>query len=205
LRARKSAGAPSPHARDSSPHRRPGVPVPARFERAPRQHATDIEIRDNFPLSGIYPRAIIPRLGRGIPFCPDLLGKRVQDHLGSNRRLAFRAVAFQAAVALLAGLVAGVVAGRIAGFAACIGAASMALANAAQAQIALGGGVQVAGSAFARLLLGTLAKWFLVVAVWWGAIAVVGAAPIAALCGLFAAALVHPLVVFHGSRMKRER
>lgn len=141
----------------------------------------------------------------GIPFCPDLLGKRVQDHLGSNRRLAFRAVAFQAAAALLAGLVAGALAGRIAGFAACIGGTSMALANAAQAHIALGGGVQVPGAAFARLLLGTLVKWFVVVAVWWGAIAVVGAAPLSALGGLLAAAVVHPLVVFHGSRVKRER
>ena len=141
----------------------------------------------------------------GIPFCPDLLGKRVQDHLGSNRRLAFRAVAFQAAVAVLAGLVAGALAGRIAGLAACIGAASMALANAAQTQIALGGGVQVPGAAFARLLLGTLAKWLVVVAVWWGAIAIVGAAPVPAIGGLLAAALVHPLVVFLGSRMKRER
>jgi hypothetical protein len=162
-------------------------------------------IRDNFPLSAIYPRAIIPRLGRGDSVLPVLLGKRVQDHLGSHRRLAFRAVAFQAATAVLAGLVAWLVAGRIAGLAAVIGAMSMALANAAQAQLALGGGVQVPGAAFARLLLGTLAKWLVVVAVWWGAIAVVGKAPLAALAGLLAAAVVHPLVVLFGSRMKRER
>jgi len=106
---------------------------------------------------------------------------------------------------VLAGTVAWAVAGRNAGLAASIGAISMALANAAQAQLALGGGVQAPGAAFARLVLGTLAKWLVVVAVWWSAIAVVGKAPLAAICGLLAAALVHPLVVLHGSRVKRER
>jgi hypothetical protein len=129
----------------------------------------------------------------------------VQDHLGSHRRLAFRAVAVQAAVALLAGAVATATAGRIAGLAAAIGAASVALASAVQAQLALGGGIAPPSVAFARLLLGTLAKWLVVVAVWWGAIAIIGKAPIAAVAGLLAALLVHPLVVLLGTKVKRER
>jgi hypothetical protein len=129
----------------------------------------------------------------------------VRDPLSSHRRLAFRAVAWQFAIALLAGIVAGVVAGRIAGIAAAIGAMSLALANAAQAQLALGGGVQPAGAALARLVLGTLLKWLVVIVVWWGAIAVIGKAPLAALCGLFAAWLAHPLVFLHGTKVKRER
>jgi hypothetical protein len=129
----------------------------------------------------------------------------VQDHLGSHRRLAFRAAAVQAAVALLAGAIASASAGRIAGFAAAIGAASVALASVVQAQLALGGGIAPPGVAFARLLLGTLAKWLVIVAVWWGAIAIVGKAPIAAVAGLLAALLAHPLVVLLGTKVKRER
>jgi hypothetical protein len=108
-------------------------------------------------------------------------------------------------VALLAGAVASASAGRNAGFAAVIGAASVALASAVQAQLALGGGIASPGVAFARLLLGTLAKWLVVIAVWWGAIAIIGKAPIAAVAGLLAALLVHPLVVLLGTKVKRER
>jgi ATP synthase protein I len=129
----------------------------------------------------------------------------VQDPLASHRHLAYRAVAWQAATALIAGAVAGIVAGTDAGIAAGLGALSLALANAVHAWLALGGGVQAAGVAFARLLLGTLAKWLIVVAVWWGAIEVVGKAPLAALCGLLAASLAHPLVVLLGTKVKRER
>ena len=129
----------------------------------------------------------------------------MQDHLGSHRRLAFRAVAVQSAVALLAGAVAPAPAGRIAGLAAAIGAASVALASAVQAQLALGDGIAPPSVAFARLLLGTLAKWLVVVAVWWGAIAIIGKAPIAAVAGLLAALLVHPLVFILGTKVKRER
>jgi hypothetical protein len=50
-----------------------------------------------------------------------------------------------------------------------------------------------------------LAKWLVVIAVWWGAIAIIGKAPIAAVAGLLAALLVHPLVVLLGTKVKRER
>jgi hypothetical protein len=129
----------------------------------------------------------------------------VQDHLTRQRRIAFLAAGCQGLLAILAGSVAWMLAGKDAGRSAGIGAASLALASAAQAQMALGGGVQPPGAAFARLLLGTLAKWFVVVVVWWGAIAVIGKAPLAAVCGLLAASLVQPLVVLLGTKVKRER
>lgn len=89
--------------------------------------------------------------------------------------------------------------------AAAIGAGSVTVANALQARLALGGGVQPPSAAFLRLLLGTLVKWFVVVAVWWSSIAVVGKAPLAAIVGLFAASLAHPLVIHFGTKVKRER
>jgi hypothetical protein len=129
----------------------------------------------------------------------------VRDHLGSHRRLAYRAVACQALVALVVAAMAGAVSGRTAGMAAAIGAGSVTVANALQARLALGGGVQPPSAAFLRLLLGTLVKWFVVVAVWWSSLAVVGNAPLAALAGLFAASLAHPLVIHFGTKVKRER
>ena len=129
----------------------------------------------------------------------------MQDHLGSHRRLAFRAVACQALIAVLAGAAAVMVSGGAAGLAAVIGAGSLAVANALQAQFALGGGVQPPGAAFFRLVLGTLLKWLVVFVVWWSSIGVVGKAPLAAIVGLLAASLAHPLVVFLGTKVKRER
>ena len=89
--------------------------------------------------------------------------------------------------------------------AAAIGAGSVTVANALQAQLALGGGVQPPSAAFLRLLLGTLVKWLVVVAVWLSSIAVVEKAPLAAIVGLFAASLAHPLVIHFGTKVKRER
>jgi hypothetical protein len=130
----------------------------------------------------------------------------VQDHLSSHRRLAFRAVACQALVAVFAGAAAaGAISGRTAGMAAAIGAGSVAVANALQAQVALGGGVQPPSAVFLRLLLGTLVKWLVVVALWWSSIGVIGKAPLFAIGGLLAASLVHPLVVYLGTKVKRER
>ena len=129
----------------------------------------------------------------------------MQDHLGSHRRLAYRAVAWQALVALVAAAVAFAFSGRTAGMAAAIGAGSVAAANALQARIALGGGVQAPSAAFVRLLLGTLLKWLVVVAVLWSTIPVVGKAPLATILGLLAASLAHSLVVSFGTKVKRER
>jgi hypothetical protein len=193
-----------PSASSAAPHvsRAPHLETAGACSRtAPRERC----IRDNFPLSGVYPHCYNSASWQEVFLAAASIRGAVQDHLGSHRRLAFRAAAVQAAVALLAGAVASASAGRIAGFAAAIGAASVALASVVQAQLALGGGIAPPGVAFARLLLGTLAKWLVIVAVWWGAIAIVGKAPIAAVAGLLAALLAHPLVVLLGTKVKRER
>jgi F0F1-type ATP synthase assembly protein I len=76
-----------------------------------------------------------------------------------------RAVAIQAAAALLVALVAWVAAGPRQGLAAAVGGIAMLAGNALAAAVALGGGIQPAGAAFARLLLGTLGKWVVALAV----------------------------------------
>ena len=114
-------------------------------------------------------------------------------------------MACQALVAVAAAAIAGAVWGATAGLAAAIGAGSMAVANALQAQLALGGRVQPPGAAFLRLVLGTMLKWLVVFAVWWSSIGVIGKAPLAAIAGLLAATLAHPLVVYFGTKVKRER
>lgn len=130
---------------------------------------------------------------------------RPVDHLSANREIAFRAVAWQALVSALAGAVAWGLAGMIPGLAALIGGSSLAIANAAAAQLSLGGGVQAPRVAYARLLLGTIFKWVLVVGVWLGAMAVLKKAPLAAILGLLAAMVAHPVAILFAAKVKRER
>ena len=96
-------------------------------------------------------------------------------------------------------------AGANSGLAALIGGSSLALANAAAAQLSLGGGVQTPRAAYARLLLGTIFKWLLVVGVWLVAMAVLKKAPLAAILGLLAAAVAHPVAIIFAAKVKRER
>lgn len=129
----------------------------------------------------------------------------VPDHLKTSRELAFRAVWWQAAVALLSGLMAWALAGADAGVAAAVGASSLVLGNAAMAQMSLGGGILPPRGAYARLLIGAILKWLLVFGVWVGAMAVLKKAPLAALLGLLATMAVHPIVIIFGAKVKRER
>jgi F0F1-type ATP synthase assembly protein I len=81
-----------------------------------------------------------------------------------GRRAATRAVAVQAAVALF--VAAGfLVIGPRQALAAAVGGIAMLLANALNLALALGGGIQPASAAFARLLLGTLGKWLVAMVV----------------------------------------
>ncbi|HEU4992496.1 MAG TPA: ATP synthase subunit I [Luteimonas sp.] len=89
----------------------------------------------------------------------------MHDPIATGRRAAMRAVAIQAAAALLVALVAWVAAGPRQGLAAAVGGIAMLAGNALAAAVALGGGIQPAGAAFARLLLGTLGKWVVALAV----------------------------------------
>ena len=79
----------------------------------------------------------------------------------AGRRLARRAVALQGAVVLATAL-ACLLSGRQAAFGALAGGAAMTLGSAIAAWGAFGGGVEGAGMALGRLLLGTAAKWVVV-------------------------------------------
>src|SRR3546814_16353956 len=90
---------------------------------------------------------------------------RVHDPIATGRRAALRAVSIQAIVALLVAVGMLLLAGRIHGLAAAAGGIAMLAGNALAAAVALGGGIQPARAAFARLMLGTLGKWVVVMAV----------------------------------------
>ena len=79
----------------------------------------------------------------------------------AGRRLARRAVALQGAVVLATAL-ACLLSGRQAAYGALAGGAAMNLGSAIAAWGAFGGGVEGAGMALGRLLLGTAAKWVVV-------------------------------------------
>jgi hypothetical protein len=130
---------------------------------------------------------------------------RPLDHLSANREIAFRAAAWQALVSALAGLAAWGLAGADAGVAVGVGGGSIALANAVATQLCLGVGIRTPGAAYARLLLGTVVKWGLVVGVWLLAMTVLQKAPLAAMLGLLAAMAVYPIAIFFAAKVKRER
>lgn len=79
----------------------------------------------------------------------------------AGRRLARRTVALQGAVVLATAL-ACLLSGRQAAYGALAGGAAMTLGSAIAAWGAFGGGVEGAGMALGRLLLGTVAKWVVV-------------------------------------------
>lgn len=81
----------------------------------------------------------------------------------AGRRLARRAVALQGAVVLATAL-ACLLSGRQAAYGALAGGVAMTLGSAIAAWGAFGGGVEGAGMALGRLLLGTAAKWVVVAA-----------------------------------------
>jgi len=87
----------------------------------------------------------------------------VLNSAAAGRRLARRTMALQAAVTLATAL-ACLVSGREAASGALVGGVAMTLGNAIAAWGAFGGGVQGAGMALGRLLLGTAAKWVVVAA-----------------------------------------
>jgi F0F1-type ATP synthase assembly protein I len=88
----------------------------------------------------------------------------VHDPIAAGRSAAARAVAVEIATV---GLVAGafLLQGRREALAALAGGMAMAAGHALAAAVSFGGGIQPAGAAFARLLLGALGKWVVVVAV----------------------------------------
>jgi len=119
-----------------------------------------------------------------------------------GRRAATRAVAVQAAVALF--VAAGfLVAGPRQAMAAAAGGIAMLLANALNLALALGGGIQPAGAAFARLLLGTLGKWVVAIVVVAVALGPFRLPPLPLLAGLAGGMLAYLLAL--NLRMGRQR
>lgn len=129
---------------------------------------------------------------------------RVLNSAAAGRRLALRAVAYQMVAVVLVALVF-LVQGWSASLAALLGGASVALGGALAANVALGGGVVPARSAFLRLLLGTGLKWAVVITIFAMALGVGRMAPLPLLAGLAVALIAHPLVLNFSVRVERER
>jgi len=85
----------------------------------------------------------------------------VSNPIAAGRRLAQRAIAWQAVATVLVAL-AFLAKGLPWVLAVLVGGGAVTLAAWLSARVALGGGVSPAGSAFARLLLGMALKWFVV-------------------------------------------
>ncbi|KAF1714162.1 hypothetical protein CSC71_05470 [Pseudoxanthomonas sangjuensis] len=114
------------------------------------------------------------------------------NSVAAGRRLALRAVGCQLVAVMLVAL-AFLLQGPGAALAAAIGGVGVALGNALAAQVALGGGVVVAGAAFARLLAATLLKWLVAITVLAIASAVWRLAPLPMLAGFATALVVYPI------------
>lgn len=128
----------------------------------------------------------------------------MHDPVALGRRSALRAVAISAIVAGLVAL-AFVMQGPRQALGAAAGGAAMVLGNALAAILALGGGIQTARAAFARLLLGTMGKWVLVMGGLAIALGTWGLPPLPTLAGVVAGLLAYLLGLNFGNRAKRER
>ena len=128
----------------------------------------------------------------------------MNDPIATGRRAALRAVAIQAIVALLVAAGMLLSAGRINGLAAAAGGIAMLAGNALAAAVALGGGIQPARAAFARLMLGTLGKWVVVMAVLAVALGLFELPAPSTLVGLVAGMLAY-LLVLHGMSTRQQR
>jgi len=127
----------------------------------------------------------------------------MHDPVAVGRRTAHRALAIQASVAALVAL-AFLAQGPQQAWAAAVGGGAVVLGNALAAFVALGGGIQSGRNAFARLLLGTLGKWAVVMGVLAIAFGVWRLAPLPALVGVVSSMLAY-LLGLNFVRVKRER
>jgi hypothetical protein len=129
----------------------------------------------------------------------------VHDPIAAGRSAAARAVAVEIAVGGLVALGFLALDGRHA-LAAAIGGAAMAAGNALSIALALGGGVQPASAAFARLLLGVMGKWMVVLATFALALAAWRLPPLPLLAGMAAGMLGYLLALNRiGARAGRNR
>lgn len=116
----------------------------------------------------------------------------MHDPVAVGRRSSFRAVAIQAAVSGLVAL-AFLVQGPWHALAAAAGGVAMVLGNLLAIGLALGGGIQPAGAAFARLILGTMGKWLVVIGVLAVALGIWRLPPLPVLAGVAAGLLAYLL------------
>lgn len=114
------------------------------------------------------------------------------NSVAAGRRLALRAVGCQLVAVMLVAL-AFLLQGPGAALAAGVGGVGVVLGNALAARVALGGGVVVAGAAFARLLAATLLKWLVAMTVLAIALAVWRLAPLPMLAGFATALVAYPI------------
>lgn len=119
--------------------------------------------------------------------------------LAAGSRLVRRTIAFQA-VAVAALSLALLAKGSAWALAAVAGGAAIAAGGALYGALALGGGIAPAGGALARLVLGLLAKWFVVIATLFIAIAVVKLPPLAVIGGAVVALVAQVLAMASGHR-----
>ena len=133
----------------------------------------------------------------------------MHDPVAAGRQTALRAIGFQAVVAgLLA--VAFLAQGLDAALAAATGGAALVLGHLVATTLALGGGIQPARAAFARLLLGIAGKWLVVVAILAVALGAWRLPPLPMLGGLVAGLLAYyisfnRISLNFGNRKNRER
>ena len=107
------------------------------------------------------------------------------NSLTANRRLAFRTVAVQAAVAVLVALVF-LVQDERAALAAAIGGGAVALGSLLLAWRSMMGPAYSAGLALARIVSGLVLKWFVVLGALYLSLARLGLPPLPLLAGLVA-------------------
>jgi len=123
----------------------------------------------------------------------------VLNSAGAGRRLALRVVAFQAVATLLTALACMTIGPRAA-MAALAGGGAMTLGSVAAAWGAFGSGVVGAGTALARLLLGTAVKWVVVAVGLYLAMAVWRLPAVPALAGAAMAAAAFMFVAKRSTR-----
>jgi F0F1-type ATP synthase assembly protein I len=130
-------------------------------------------------------------------------GARVHDPIAAGRRAATHAIAVQiAVVAVVAALF--LVQGPRHALAAATGGVAMVLGNAMAATFSLAG-ISPAGIAFGRLLLGTMAKWLVAIAVLALALGLWRLPPLPVIAGLAAGLLAYLLALnFPALRRKRK-
>ena len=124
----------------------------------------------------------------------------MHDPVAAGRHTALRAIGFQAVVVLPVAAAAWLLQGPRAALAAATGGAALVLGHLVATALALGGGIQPARAAFARLLLGIAGKWLVVAAVVVVASGAWRLPPLPLLAGLVAGLLAYYLFLYRNER-----